>query len=119
MANSDASNWRNGMIDTYGEDGAYIALAREVWFTAIRDADAIRRGTLPDSYHNDMTGGLKPPIKGGYKTGARLKQRATESLDEFLHSPDNAEDRRLWAEVGFDAEPDIVLRKTKLGEVGG
>jgi hypothetical protein len=109
MSNTDASGWRNGVIDTLGEpDGAYIALAREVWFQAIRDADAIRRGKVPDSYHNDMT-----VLKGKLSTrqGPVQMRRAAESVDEFLHCPDNAEDRELWAMLGFGLTGDEIARR--------
>lgn len=111
----DGASWRNSMIDTYGMRGGEIALAREVWFTVVRDADAIQRGKVPDSYRNDMMA-----VKGALSTGripGQTLSRARESVDEFLHHPDNLEDRRLWAELGFDMEPDVLAQRVP--KVGG
>lgn len=106
----DGAPWRNSLIAAYGMRGGEIALAREVWFTAVRDADAIQRGKVPDSYHNDMM-----PIKGKLSCDSRSVgqkiQRARESVEEFLNHPDNVEDRRLWAELGFDMEPDELAKR--------
>ena len=117
----DGASWRNSMIDTYGMRGGEIALAREVWFTVVRDADAIQRGKVPDSYRNDMMA-----VKGALSTGripGQTLQRARESVEEFLHHPDNLEDRRRWAELGFDCEPDELAKRVPSTEnregVGG
>jgi hypothetical protein len=108
---ADSSVRRNALIDLYGDFGPDMILAREVWGQTVRDAKSLREGRIPDNYHNDMTGGLKPPLKGGNKAGPQLKQRAAESIDEFLHCPDNAEDRELWAMLGFGLTGDELARR--------